>query len=338
MTKTAVIGCGYWGPNLVRIAAQTEGSQLGWCIDLDDERLKEMRSQFGSTYVSKDYKEALNDPTVDAVVIATPASSHYKIANEALESGKHVLVEKPMAYTSNECKELISAAKKYGKTLMVGHTFEYNVAVEQLKKYIEENALGDIYYAYSTRVNLGRIRWDVNAMWNLAPHDISMLIYLFGKNPISVRAIGKAYVQEGIEDVAFMTLEFPKNVLCQVHVSWLDPGKIRRMTLVGDKKMAVFDDLDNEAPLKIYDKGVTKVSGDNVFGQYQLKLRAGDILIPNLKHTEPLRNEYEHFLQCIKTGAEPRSGGQSGLDVVKVLEAAQKSMKNNGTVEKLQWE
>ncbi|MBN2454242.1 Gfo/Idh/MocA family oxidoreductase [Candidatus Woesearchaeota archaeon] len=338
MIRTAVIGCGYWGPNLARHADQAENSQLKWCIDLDEARLKEMKAKYRNAQVSNDYREALKDKDVNAFVIATPASTHYKVAKEALENGKHVLVEKPMAYSSKECDELIKTAKKSGSTLMVGHTFEYNVAVEQLRKYMEENMLGEPYYAYSTRVNLGRIRWDVNAMWNLAPHDISILRFLLGKNPLKVRAIGQAYVQEGIEDVAFLTMEFPKEVMCQVHVSWLDPGKIRKMTLVGEKKMAVFDDLDNEAPLKIYDKGVTKVSGEKVYGQYQLKLRAGDILIPNLKRTEPLKNEYDHFVKCIETGSEPRSGGKSGLEVVKVLEAAQKSIKKDGSIEKLQWD
>jgi len=328
--KIGLIGAGYWGPNFARIASNSATSELAWCSDLSDKNLDSMKKNYPSVKITKDYNDILNDKEVDAVIVATPAETHYKVAKDCLLAGKHVLIEKPMSYSTQECVELVEIAEKSGKKIMVGHTFEYNSAVRKIKEYIDKNELGDIYYIYLTRVNLGRIREDVNAMWNLAPHDVSMLIYFLGM-PLKVNAFGYSFIQKDIEDVVFMVLEFPNNVIAKIHVSWLDPSKIREMTLVGSKKMIVFDDMDNESKLRIYDKGVTKQLGDNnAYGQYQIKLRAGDIILPKIDMKEPLKEEYEHFIECVRDGKESISNGKVGLNVVKVLEAAQKSIKNNG--------
>ncbi len=326
-TKVALIGAGYWGPNFLRVASETENVEMKWCCDLDEQKLKLIKARSPAIKTTTSYREILDDSEVDAIILATPAKTHYKIAKDCLEKGKNILVEKPLTYSSAECEELIKIAEKHKKVLMVGHTFEYNTAVQKLKSLIDTGEVGEPYYLYSTRVNLGRIQEDINAMWSLAPHDVSMLIYLMGTMPESVIAVGEAYVQKDIEDVVFMTLKFPKKVIAQVHVSWLDPTKIRKLTLVGSEKMAVFDDVDNEAKLKIYDKGVSKINLNNVYGQYMLKLRAGEIRVPNLPMTEPLKNEFCHFIDCIRSNKKPISDGNSGLRVVKVLEAAQKSLK-----------
>jgi predicted dehydrogenase len=282
----------------------------------------------------------LSDPDIDAVVIATPVQSHFALARRALEAGKHVLVEKPLARTSAECAELIGHANRAGRVLMVGHVFLYNTAVQRMKAYIDQGELGEVRYVYSQRLNLGQVRHDVNALWNFAPHDLSILQYWLGGTPDRVLARGYSYVQPGIEDVVFMTLDFPGGVGANVHISWLDPFKIRRMTVVGTEKMIVYDDVSAEARITIYDKGVSRtrragagepsLGGFETFGEFQLLLRAGDILIPKVDFGEPLANECRHFIDCIKTGATPLTDGASGLAVVRVLEAAQASLDSAG--------
>ncbi|MBN1157299.1 Gfo/Idh/MocA family oxidoreductase [Candidatus Woesearchaeota archaeon] len=325
-----LIGAGYWGKNYIKLIKNSQASVFSWCSDLDEKNLSNVKNECSSVKLTKDYREMLDDPGLDAVIVATPAASHYLIAKECLMAGKHALVEKPLAFTSKECEELLDVAKQNSVILAVGHTFVYNPAVIALKKFISEGAVGKLYYIYSTRVNLGIIREDLNAMWNLAPHDISILLYLLGKMPETVIAVGNSYLQKNIEDIVFINLQFPGNVSAQIHVSWLDPTKIRKLTVVGSKKMIVFDDIDNEARLKIYDKGISRIPLENAFGEYQLKLRAGDILIPKIDMSEPLKNEYADFIQSILGGREPVASGISGLDVVRVLEAAQQSLKNGG--------
>jgi predicted dehydrogenase len=331
-----VIGVGYWGPNFVRNLIKLQEVGDVEVSDPNEERLKEIKDGFPEVRTNSDYLFTLNNPNIDAVVIASPAGTHFKIAKEALEHGKHFLVEKPLATTSKECSELIKLAKNAGKVLMVGHTFIYNSAVNMLKEYVEKDELGDIYYIYSQRLNLGRLRQDVNTMWNFAPHDISIILYLLGQDPIKVSAQGKSYLQEDIEDVVFMNLEFASEVLTHIHISWLDPQKVRKTTLVGSKKMAVYDDLSPDAKIKIYDKGFTKMpnsdspSDFDSFGEFQLLQRSGDIFIPNFKFTEPLQNECLHFIDCIKNNKKPLTDGEHGLKVVRILEAAQKSLKNGG--------
>lgn len=326
MIKIGVIGCGYWGPNLIRNFSSLKNCTVKWCTDLDKMKLDRLKKIYPNIEISTDYKDILEDGDVDAVAIATPASSHYAIARDTLKAGKHLLIEKPFVLNSAEGEEIINEAKKKKCVLMIGHTFEYNPAVRKVKELVSSGFIGELYYLYSTRVNLGIIRDDINALWNLTPHDISIFIYVTGLKPNKVRAMGSSYLRRDIEDTVFMTLDFPNNVSGHIHGSWLDPGKVRKMTVVGSKKMVIYDDLDKESKVKIYDKGVS-VKNDEAF---RLAYRYGDINIPLVDSTEPLKMEASHFLECIEKNKTPLSDGESGLRVVKVLEAAQESMKNDG--------
>jgi predicted dehydrogenase len=274
---------------------------------------------------------------VDGVIVATPVSTHFRLAWDALRHGKHVLVEKPLARTRAECQALIDLARSRGLALMVGHTFEYNPAVEALKNMIDNGELGRIYYAYGLRTNLGIFQKDINVLWDLAPHDISIMLYLLGQAPVSVSAVGEAYVQPGIQDVAHMTLNFPNQIQAHIHVSWLDPCKVRRITIVGSKKMVVYDDVEPLEKLKVYDKGVDKPEHTDTYGEFQLSYRYGNITIPTIPAHEPLKMECAHFADCILHDRSPRSDGLSGLRVVKVLESAQISLLNGGTQEPILW-
>jgi predicted dehydrogenase len=337
--NVAVIGMGYWGPNLARNIAALPGAHLHSVCDVREEALSRVGQQYPKAHSTTEYYKVLSDPVIDAVIVATPAETHYALAKESLGAGKHVLVEKPLATSEAHCRELIAAAEEAGKVLMVGHVFRYNAAVQKLKSYIESGELGDVYYISSSRLNLGRIRQDANAMWNFAPHDISIITHLFDAMPCQVNARGFSYIQAGIEDVAFMTLSFPNGASAHAHISWLNPRKVRRMTVVGSEKMAVYDDVSADAKIQIYDKGVTKQPsrpslGDfDTFGEFQLLLRAGDVLIPKIDFVEPLRVECQHFVDCIADGSRPITDGQDGLRVVQVLEAAQRSIENEGRPE-----
>lgn len=341
MLVLSVIGSGYWGPNLIRNLAEMECVKLKSVCDLKKDRLEWILKSYPSTIVTTDCQEVLEDPEVNAIVIATPAATHYPLAKKALFKEKHVLVEKPLAMNTRECEELIDIAKQKGKILMVGHTFIYNSAVNMLKEYIDKGELGDLFYLYSQRLNLGRIRQDVNAMWNFAPHDISILLYLLDEMPEQVSAKGLTYIQKKIEDVVFLNLDFPSGVSAHIHISWLDPQKVRRMTVVGSQKMIIYDDISPDAKIQIYDKAVTKIPNVNsprdfeTFGEFQLQLRSGDVHIPSLKFKEPLANECAHFVECIIEGKTPRTDGASGLRVVEILEAAQQSLDANGKPVKL---
>lgn len=327
MIRVAVVGCGYWGPNLVRNFFEIPQCELIWCCDKNAEMLDGISRRYPTLKCTTDFEEVL-DSDVDAVSIATPIRTHYGLARQALEAGKHTLVEKPLAYSYEECLELVELSERARKVLMVGHTFEYNPAVHKLKEIVDSGELGDIRYIYSSRVNLGQVRSDVNALWNLAPHDISIYLYLLGTMPVQLSARGKGFLNPEVEDVAFLYLEFDGGVIAHTHVSWLDPSKIRRMTVVGSEKMVVYDDMDPEGKIRVYDKGVIELG--EIYGEFHIKLRAGDITIPRLDMREPLRVECEHFLHCIETGETPRSDGRSGARVVKILEYAQHSMRNNG--------
>ena len=333
MIKIGIIGCGYWGPNLIRNFSILKNCQIKWCADLDQSKLAKIKSVYHGIKATNDYKDILKDKNVDAVVIATPASQHYKMAKDALKANKHVLIEKPFVLDSSNGTELIKLAKTKKRVLMIGHTFEYNGAVRKVKDLIDSGDLGDLYYLYSTRVNLGIVRDDINALWNLTPHDISILIYVTGLKPEKVRAVGSSYLRKGIEDTVFMTLDFPKGISGHVHGSWLDPGKIRKMTVVGSKKMVVYDDLDKESKIKIYDKGVSIKNTE----AFRLAYRYGDINMPLVDSIEPLKLETSHFLECIEKNKKPLSDGESGLRVVKVLEAAQKSLKSDGIPIKIKY-
>jgi predicted dehydrogenase len=337
-TKVGIIGYGYWGPNLTRNFYEIPSADLVAIADLNEERLKQAKLKYPQIIFKNDYHE-LFDLNLDAVVLATPPSTHYRIAKECLEHNLHVLVEKPMTLNSEDAEKLIEQADFKGLTLMVGHTFEYNSAVHALKKYIDSGELGEIYYLDAARLNLGLFQRDSNVLWDLAPHDISILLYLLGKKPISVSAQGTHCVFEGIYDVVYLNMKFPDNIPAHVHVSWLDPCKVRRITVVGSKKMAVYNDIENEQKIKIYDKGVDapRAYTNGGFGEHQFNYHSGDITIPNIRFTEPLRQECQHFIDCIVNHTEPCSCGRDGLEVVKILETAQRSMNNGQTHEVIIW-
>ncbi|MFA6079508.1 MAG: Gfo/Idh/MocA family oxidoreductase [Candidatus Omnitrophota bacterium] len=335
MLKIGIIGCGYWGPNLIRSFGDIDEVVIDTIADLSEERLAQFKKRMPHVTVTRNGSDIIKNPSIDAVVIATPANTHYALAKEALLSGKHVFVEKPLTFDLAEAEELVKIADKAKKVLMVGHTFEYNPAVEKIREYITKKELGDVYYLTSRRLNLGKIREDINAMWNLAPHDISIFIYLLGAMPLEVRAWGASFLQKDIEDLVFVTLTFPGNVTANIQVSWLDPLKVRDMVVVGSKKMVVYDDVDNEGKIKIYDKGADKLVLSQAFGEFQIKLRAGDVLIPKLPMTEPLKKECMHFVDCIINNKTPLTDGRNGLRVVRVLTAAQESLKNGGKAVKL---
>ncbi len=330
MINIAVVGCGYWGPNLIRNFNEIDGSNMYMCCDLDQKKLDSMKKRFPGMKITKDYNEVLKDKNVDAVSIATPPATHFRLAKEALMADKHVIVEKPLTLKSGDAQELIKIAKERKKILMVGHTFEYVPAVNKLKELIKSGELGEIYYIYTHRLNLGLWQPDCNVIWDLAPHDISTILYLLEQMPVSVCAKGAWHVDKDKEDVAFITLTFPNKRICHLHVSWLDPLKVRKTVVVGSKKMVVFDDVEQIEKLKIYDKSVSKHDSYTSFGEFQMSYNYGDAHIPKVSSTEPLKIECSHFLECIRDNKKPRSDGESGLRVVKVLEAAEESIKNNG--------
>ncbi len=331
MVNVAVIGYGYWGPNLVRNFSRISSANLIACCDLAEENLQKIKQLYPSVKTTRDYAEILNDSNTDAVVIATSASTHYDLAKQALMYDKHVYVEKPLTLDSVTSSELVDLAEKKNKILMVGHLLEYHPAIRKVKSYVESGEMGEVYYLYSQRLNLGKVRRDENALWSLAPHDISVILYLLDMEPVEVTTRGESYLRDGIEDVVFCSLHFSNSVMAHMQISWLDPHKIRKLTIVGSKKMVVFDDMESAEKIKIYDKGVEGLGGQDYksYGE-DLTLRFGDIVIPSIKMEEPLRTECLHFIECIEEGKKPLSDGHDGLRVVKVLEAAQKSLKSGG--------
>lgn len=332
----AQIGCGYWGPNLLRNFSAQNNCWVKVVAEVSEERRRYVRSNFPKSKTVSDLAVVLDDPEIDAVVIATPAASHYQLTKRALENGKHVFVEKPLATNTREADELVVLAAAQNKTLMAGHTFLYNAAVRYVKNLLDEGELGQVYYIYSQRLNLGQVRSDVNAWWNLAPHDVSILLYLMkGEPPAFVSAVGVSYIQPGIEDVVFATLTWAEGVTAHIHVSWLDPGKVRKMTFVGSRKMVVYDDVSDDK-IMIFDKRVDRVPkiGERMdydqFNNYQLIHRTGDVLLPRISFQEPLKVEAAHFLECVQTGQAPLTGPQHARDVVTILEAGQESLKHDG--------
>jgi predicted dehydrogenase len=332
MITVAQIGCGYWGPNLLRNFSANPNCRVKWLADQSEQRQAYVRENYPQTQTTSQAEDLINDPEVDAIVVATPASTHFELAKSCLKAGKHVLVEKPLAMFTKEADELVSLATSAQKTLMVGHSFLYNAAVNYAKKLVDDGELGDTYYMYSQRLNLGQVRSDVNAWWNLAPHDVSILLYLMnGEMPVAVTAHGIDYIQPGIEDVVFATMTWKNGVTAHIHVSWLDPGKIRRMTLVGSRKMVVYDDVSDDK-IKVFDKGVDRIPkiGEQMdydnFNNYQIMHRTGDIFIPKINFQEPLKLEVAHFLDCITTGETPITGPKHARDVVAVMEMVQKAL------------
>jgi predicted dehydrogenase len=335
--RVGVIGCGYWGPNLIRNFAEIPESELVVVVDLREKRLAHIRLRYPAIQTTRDYKDLLS-MGLDAVVIATPPATHFHIARDCLENGLHTLVEKPLTLSSRDAQALVDLADARDLRLMVGHTFEYNPAVRALKNMIESADLGQVYYVDSVRASLGLFQADLNVVWDLAPHDLSILRYILGADPICVRAQGAASVFQGKHDIAYLNLLYPGNILAHVHVSWLDPCKVRRITVVGSKKMVVYDDVETLEKIKVYDKGVERLPYTDTFGDFQCSYRYGDVVIPNIPFTEPLRVECQHFLECITEHREPQSCGRVGLNVVKTLEMATKSLENGGMQEMMSLE
>ncbi|MFH1086349.1 MAG: Gfo/Idh/MocA family oxidoreductase [Chloroflexota bacterium] len=330
--RVGVVGCGYWGPQLIRNFQSLHGADMAVVSDLSAARLEHIHGLYPSAHTTTDYAELLASP-VEAVAVATPVRTHYRMAREALLHGKHVLVEKPLTCDAAQAQELVSLAAERGLVLMVGHTFEYNPAVQYLKNYIASGQLGEVYYINCTRVNLGIFQKDINVIWDLAPHDVSILLYLLGSQPDRVSARGAAYVQPQIEDVAYVTLNFPTGVMADIRVSWLDPCKIRSITVVGSRKMVVYDDVEPTEKIKIYDKGVDRPAYSDTMEEFRLSYRYGDITTPAIATAEPLALECAHFCECVREGKTPRSDGRVGWQVVRILELAQRSLKNGGCTE-----
>ena len=328
----AVVGAGYWGPNLIRNLAEAPGAELLTICDEDEGRLQTVGRRYPATALETDLGEVLKDDSIEGLIIATPAATHHDLAIRAMEAGKDVLVEKPLALNVAQCRALVECARKNDRILMVGHTFLFNAAVRCIKDLHDSGELGDVLYVYASRVNLGRIRQDVNALWNVAPHDISIVNYVLGEEPTRVRAMGRSFLQPGIEDVVFAMFEYPGGAVVHIHASWLDPSKVRKATFVGSKKMVVYDDVETEGKIKIYDKGVRRQGPDAEYGEFQLKLHSGDIHIPKITFTEPLAEECAHFVDCVTNRKTPRTDGRQGLSVVAALEAAQKSLEAGGEV------
>jgi predicted dehydrogenase len=324
----AQLGCGYWGPNLLRNFSALPNCEVRYVVDASAERRAFVQNNFPKTTAVEFSDAAFDDPQVSAVIIATPAATHFALARRALEGGKHVLVEKPLATTVAEVDILARCAEQRGLVVMAGHTFIYNPAVRYVKRLIDAGELGNVRYVYSQRLNLGRIRSDIDAMWNFAPHDVSIIQYwLNDEEPTSVLRQGMDCIQPGVDDVVFLNLAYPSKVIANVHVSWLDPQKVRKMTIVGSRKMVVYDDVADDK-IAIYDKGIDRkaILGEHMdFDQPMppdFSYRSGDILLPQIRFVEPLRLEAEHFVECIRTGREPATGITHARTVVSILERA----------------
>lgn len=336
MISVGVVGCGYWGPNLVRNLSMNKKCSRIVCCDLDPSRLDLIKERYPAAATTSSYDDLLKANGLDAVMLATPITSHYELAKRALRDGKHVFIEKPFTTSVTQADELIEIADKQGLVLMVGHVFEYSPAVAKIKDVISSGEMGKVYYISSTRVNLGIHQKDVSVVWDLAPHDLSMFFHWLDEGPIRVSATGKAYVQKGIMDVAFISMEFASGAIGHIQVSWLSPSKLRRTTLVGSGKMLIYDDTKVTDKVRIFDKGVD-LRDPETFGEFQLSYRTGGVFSPTLENKEPLNEEVDHFLSCIGNGGTPTSDGVSGRRVVKVIEAVERSLHNDSHVEELQW-
>lgn len=330
--RIGVIGCGYWGPNLIRNFVEMPESELVAIVDLQDSQLERMQTRFPQIqYALKDHTK-LFDMNLDGVVIATPPHTHFALAAQCIQNGLGVLIEKPITLDSDDAAELTKLANTHNKVLMVGHTFEYNPAVRMLKEMVDSGELGDIYYIDAVRASLGLFQTKANVLWDLAPHDISILRHILGTDPLNVSVRGSACVQPGIEDITYTTLTFPNNILAHIRTSWLDPLKTRRVTVVGSKKMVVYDDVESQEKIKVYDKSVKAIRRTDTFGEFHFAYHYGNAVSPYIRFEEPLRVQCKHFLHCIREGETPLTDGVNGMKVVQVLEAATESLKNHGEV------
>jgi predicted dehydrogenase len=328
--RVGVVGLGYWGPNLARNFDRLPGAELAYCCDLDEANLDKARSLYPGTTVTDDYAQLLADDALDAIVVATSVPTHYSLGKKSLEAGKHTFIEKPIALKAADAQDLLDTAEEYGVKLMVGHLLEYHPAVNKMKELIDGGELGKVFYAYANRLNLGKVRTDENALWSLGPHDVSVLNYLTGDEPVEVSARGECYLQDQVEDVVFGYIKYENGMVGHLHVSWLDPHKSRKITVVGEKKMVVFDDMEADRKITVYDKGATTTRTKfETYGEF-VTLHFGDIHIPRIGNEEPLRVECQHFVDCVNDDATPRSDGRDALNVVKVLDAMEISLREGG--------
>jgi predicted dehydrogenase len=339
-TTIGVIGCGYWGPNLIRNFAENQRARVSWLCDLDAERLSAVGRRYPSARTTQDYRELLRDAELDAVVIATPVATHFPFAMEALEAGKHVLVEKPFTASVAEAETLIETARSRGLTLMVDHTFVYTGAVRRIKEIIESGEIGDLLYFDSTRINLGLFQHDINVVWDLAPHDLSIMDFVVRREPEAVLATGSCHVEQGIENIAYVTLKFADPFIAHFHFNWLSPVKIRHTLIAGSRKMIVYDDIEPTEKVRIYDSGVTAnrnsgKSDKEAAYQTLVSYRTGDVWVPKLDSTEALHYVCQEFLSAIETGRRPLTDAEAGLRVVRLLEAAQRSINEGGALIKI---
>ena len=329
MIEVGIVGCGYWGMNYIRVFNELPNSTITRLCDRRLERLNLTKQRYPLVSTHTTLADLLQDTRMGAVVVATPSSSHYEIAKACLQAGKHVLVEKPLTTTVKHCEELIQLAAEVKKVLMVGHTFLYNAGIRKFKELVSGEEFGKMYYLHATRTNLGPIRQDVNAVWDLASHDVAIFNYILSALPIQASAVGSKLLSER-QDVAFITLLYPNNVIGNIHVSWADPNKVREVVAVGSARRIVFDDLNNLEHIRVFEKGVAPQQEAGSFGEFRLLMRDGDIISPKVEASEPLKNQAIHFLDCTQNGQVPLSDGQNGLDVVRVLAAVDESLKKQG--------
>lgn len=328
--KVGVVGCGYWGPNLIRNFNSIDGCNLKVICDTSDQRLAHMTKLYPEVHPEKDYEHMLKSGGIDAVAIATPVRFHYKMAKASLLAGKHTFIEKPMAASSAQCAELIAIAKEKKVTLMVGHTFLYSEVVRKIKKIADSGDIGELRYISARRLNLGLFQKDINVTWDLAPHDISIILYIMEEEPVSVNCRGEPHVTSGVEDVTMLCLNFSNHRSALIHSSWLDPRKIREMTIVGSKRMIVYDDVATLEKIKVFDARVERPPHYDSFAEFHYSYHYGDVYTPYVKQEEPLKVQCQHFIDCIRDGKTPITSGVRGMQVVKILEAASESLKRGG--------
>jgi predicted dehydrogenase len=328
--KVGVVGCGYWGPNLVRNFRSISDCQLKSACDTNENRLGHLKSLYPEIQGTTDYRHMLNGLGLDAVAIATAVQLHYPMAKASLLAGKHTFIEKPMAATSAECDELVEIARRKGLVLMVGHTFLYSPAVRRIKEIVEQGDIGDIRYICARRLNLGLFQKDINVAWDLAPHDVSIALHIMGEQPVAVNCRGSAHVTPGVEDVTTMCLSFPKQRTAIIHSSWLDPRKVREMTIVGSRRMIVYDDVAPLEKIRIFDARVERPPHYDTFAEFHYAYHYGDVYSPYIKQEEPLKTECQHFLDCIRQGTIPLTDGRQGMELVRILEASSESLRSGG--------
>jgi len=331
MINIAIIGCGYWGVNHVRVFSELPDAKLVVVCDANEERLRTMRDRYPLISTTTDWTEVLENKWVDAVVVATPADTHFELTRQCLLHKKHVLVEKPITTNVSDAEALIKTAEEQDRLLMVGHTFLYNEGVRKLKQLVSDESFGKIYYLHATRTNMGPFRHDVNALWDLAAHDVAIFNYLLDAQPQWVSAVGSRALGNGREDVAFATLNYAPNIIANIHISWVDPNKVREVVVVGGQRRIVFDDMNNSERVRIFEKGVAPAKLEAAsFGEFRLLVRDGDIISPRVEVSEPLKNLNAHFLDCVASGKDPLTDGRNGLAVVKVMTAIDQSLARKG--------